>query len=344
MVRVAYTPPQPAPTVIDEPGPIPLTHHEILTLVGPFTQRDRHVDLAASDRRQRRITFKPLTHPARADDQGETVPALHEVLTLENPYPGEFQLVRTLRAPSGLTATLEIIGTDPGLLLEQVEQVDPARQFPIRAGIAIARSYRIEPRPAPAPDQAPYWQVVLLRAEAEVDGTRLQFNAKTGRGMPLEFELRAVGDQRLKVPADLFAVLGWEWRPMREIGKCWRGSVRVDKAEPGRSHTAEQAIGRAVEHLVRTLARPPADFHQRYSGARWRVTFQRAIPLLIGLGLLFATPAVRFLDLEDHSLLRMLIFHSPPILMIGMFALPEMPVIELPPFPRPLTISAWVAT
>ncbi|TVQ86673.1 MAG: hypothetical protein EA400_12620 [Chromatiaceae bacterium] len=344
MVRVVYMPPEPAPTVIDEPGPIPLTHHEILALVGPFTQRNRHVDLAASDRRQRRIDFKPLEHPAQTGDRGEAVPALREVLTLKNPYPGEFQLVRTLTAPSGLTATLEIIGTDPGLLLEQVEQVAPARQFPIRAGVPIARSYRIEPRPAAGPGQAPYWQVALLRAEARVAGTILRFNAKTGRGMPLEFELNAERDQRLKVPADLFAVLGWEWRPMREIGKHWRGSVRVAKDEPARSAAAEQCIGRAIEHLAGTLARPPAEFHSRYSSARWRVTFQRAIPLLVGLGLLFATPAVRFLELDDHSLLRMLIFHSPPILMIGLFALPEMPVIELPPFPRPLTTTAWVAT
>ena len=41
----------------------PLTHHDILELAAPFSRRERHVDLAASDRMQRTLLFKPLEHP-----------------------------------------------------------------------------------------------------------------------------------------------------------------------------------------------------------------------------------------------------------------------------------------
>ena len=40
----------------------PLTHHEILRLIEPFTRRGRHVDLSATDRIERRIVFKPVVH------------------------------------------------------------------------------------------------------------------------------------------------------------------------------------------------------------------------------------------------------------------------------------------
>jgi len=339
MVRVVYTPPNPSPTSPEGPGPIPLTHHEILGLVGPFTRRDRHVDLAVSDRRHRSLTFKPIFH-ADLPDAGAT---LKEVLLLENPEPERFRLVRTLTDPAGLAATLEVEGSDPAVLLEQVEGVEPQRQFPVRAGVPIARSYRIEARTAGEDDSTvPHWQVILRKAEAEIEGVRLTVNAKTGRGMPADLELRAAHERELNVPQDLLAVLGWDWRPMREIGKGWRGSVRLPKHEPARTAAAETKINRTVEHLARTFRRAPADFHTRWQSARWRVTFRRAIPLLTGLAILAATPLIKVFSLENESLVRMLIFHAPPLMLVGMFMLKEMPVIEVPPLPRPLIKRTWI--
>ena len=75
----------------------PLSHHEILALVEPFTRRGRRVDLAASDRLARRLAFAPVEH--------ET-PALHESLALEHPGPGELRLTRTLRDANGVPAAL----------------------------------------------------------------------------------------------------------------------------------------------------------------------------------------------------------------------------------------------
>ena len=45
----------------------PLTHHEIMSLVAPFARSGRHVDLAASDRPQRRLAFKLVEHAAVVD-------------------------------------------------------------------------------------------------------------------------------------------------------------------------------------------------------------------------------------------------------------------------------------
>jgi hypothetical protein len=44
----------------------------------------------------------------------------------------------------------------------------------------------------------------------------------------------------------------------------------------------------------------------------------------------------------DVSLVRMFIFHAPPLLMVGIFAMRELPVIEIPPIPRPLIGRAWI--
>lgn len=334
MVRVAYKPPR---VSAESSAPVPLTHHAILGLVAPFTRRGRHVDLAASDRAQRRLRFRPLRH-ADLPSHGQQ---LTELLSLENPEVGHFCLTRTVSDGFGLESTLEIEGGEVEQLLEQVEQVPVARQLIAVAGVHVARSYRLAPVAADE-HRAVHWQLQLQQAKANVNGVGLTLNAKTGRKMPAEFELRAEHDRRLRVPPDLLAVLGWEWRPMRQIGKAWRGSVRVAAAEPERTPDVETKLTRGVKHLVATLGAAPAEFHGRWQRARWRVTFQRAIPLLIGLGLIASAPLIPMLSLEKFSLVRMFIFHGPPLLLIGIFMMRELPVIEIPPLPRRLIGRDWI--
>jgi hypothetical protein len=117
--------------------------------------------------------------------------------------------------------------------------------------------------------------------------------------------------------------------------------LRLRGKEPDRSRDAEVKLTRTVEHLAETLSAPPARYHERLVAARWNVAFRRALPLLIGLGLIFGAPAIQFLELSEGSLIRMLIFHSPPLLMVLFFSMKEMPRIEIPPFPKPLVASAW---
>lgn len=329
MVRVIHTPPPPRP--VEGPGPVPLTHHDILALVAPFSAHGRHVDLAASDRANREIAFQVVEHGADGD-----LPALRERLVLANPAPGEFRLTREVRAATGEVSRLTIEGDAAGTLLAEVERVPVQRQLVHRGGVLVARDYRI------VPTSAGGWRVELTGALARIDDVTLTVNTKTGRGFPAELVLRADGERKLAVPQDLLAVLGWDWRPLRQFAKSWRGSLRLAKNEPARTASAEYKINQTVEHLARSLARTPAEFHARWQRARWRVTFQRSIPLLLGLLLLAVTPLVKFLELSNGSILRMLIFHAPPILMILLFTLREMPVIEVPPIPRPLTTPRWV--
>jgi hypothetical protein len=315
----------------------PLTHHEIFTLVEPFTRRGRHVDLAASDRIERRLLFKPFDHPGDT----KTASALRETLLLENPKPDRYRLTRTLRHPGGLEADLVVEGPDPGTLLDRVEGVDPRRHFREKAAFKIARSYRLESSTDAADDAASPTRLILTRGTALVDGLTLAMKAQTGRGMPAELELRAEDGDTIELPEDMLAVIGWDWRRLVRVKSGWRSTLKLRGKEPDRSRDAEVKLTRTVEHLAETLASSPARYHERLVAARWNVAFRRAIPLLIGLGLIFGAPAIQFLELSEGSLIRMLIFHSPPLLLVLFFSMREMPRIEIPPFPKPLPASAW---
>ena len=84
----------------------PLTHHQILALVAPFSRSGRHVDLAASDRMARQVAFKPVAHGA-----------ITETPLLDNPSEGRFKLTRVLTVQGGLQARLTADGNEPADLL-----------------------------------------------------------------------------------------------------------------------------------------------------------------------------------------------------------------------------------
>ena len=88
----------------------PLTHHQILALVAPFSRSGRHVDLAASDRMARRVAFKAVAHGA-----------ITETLLLDNPSEGRFKLTRVLTVQGGLQARLTAEGSEPAALLARVD-------------------------------------------------------------------------------------------------------------------------------------------------------------------------------------------------------------------------------
>jgi len=332
MLRVKYTPP-PDLKPIRRSVVKPLSHHEILSLVGPFAAQDVHVDLGHSDRTERLLAFKPIAY--EGDDPQES--RIHARLYLENPEPDRFRLIRMLHHSAGAEASLYIDGDDPGAMLERVQAVNPGRQFRTCSGVLVARSYRLSTDTSVA-DPAPE----LSRAEASIGAIRLTLNARTGRGMPVELELSADDSNLPHLPQDLLAVLGWDWRPLRRIGRRWRGTLRVTRDEPARTDDTEAKLAHTVDHLAQTLARPPSQYHAHFSHRRWAVALRRALPLLTGLAVLAATPLIQLLDMGDRSLLRLIIFHAPPLLMVGMFMLKEMPNFEIPPLPRRLRDDAWV--
>ncbi|MGD9298304.1 MAG: hypothetical protein PVG09_01255, partial [Thiohalocapsa sp.] len=134
--------PQPKPRPLRPTQPLrPLTHHDILALMPPFTKRGLHADMGASRREDRVIAFKPEEIPADVDCPVD----LTAQLSLEAAQVGKHRLVRRVWDASGLTATLTADGADLDALLEQLEQVPVRRHFAVYDGTPVARSYMLEP-------------------------------------------------------------------------------------------------------------------------------------------------------------------------------------------------------
>jgi hypothetical protein len=315
----------------------PLTHHEILALVAPFARRGRHVDLAATDRAERRIVFKPIEHAAHPEG---TTPALRETLALDSSETGWFALTRELTTGSGLRAVLATEGNDPGELLARIEAVPAQRQFVLRPEYEIALTHQIESDGTRGGGESAT-RLRLTAAEGRLDGVVLRLRMSRVAGVPAEFELVPASGGTIDVPEDLLAVLGWPWSRLTRSGEAWEGLLRVRGHEPERSRDAAAKLEATAQHLARTLAEPPARFHERMRAARWRVTMRRAVPLLVCLALFPVTLAVPQLGLDENSVVRMLLFHAPPLLLLLFFVLPEMPRIEIPPLPRRPTAPTW---
>ncbi len=308
----------------------PLSHHEILGLVAPFTRRGRAVDLGASDRLARRLRFRPIEH----GEDPATGLRLTEVLELEAAGGDDFRLTRILTPAGGPEARLRADGADPGALLGRIEAIPFARQFERGPGYLLAYGHRI----APGGDA-----LILSTAIIECDLLRVEFIANTGSGALADVDLIARGGHPLKLPQDLLAVLGWQWTRLTEKKQGWSARLRTRGGEPGRSARSERRLLAAARHLARTFSEPPARFHARQPLARWAVFARRSVPLVSCFGVIAAAAAVPKLHLAEDSGLRAVIFNAPPILMMLFFCLHEMPTIEIPPIPRPPAPDAWGA-
>jgi hypothetical protein len=306
-----------------------LTHHEIVGLVEPFTRSGRRLDLAASDRLERRLRFKPV-------DLAGAGPSLRETLQLENTDPGSFRLTRTLALASGLQATLRATGPSPRELLAQVDAVDPQRQFLHGPGYAIACSHALEPAPGGAAGA-----LILGGGEARLEGLRLTLNVPLARRAPADIALASAGADALELPEDLLAVLGWNWARLIPTRDGWKSRLRLRGSPLERSRRAELALHRAAGHLARALAEPPGRFHDRLAAARWGVVFRRAIPLLTA-GLLIATTALLpHVEFEHGPGPWLFLFHLPTLLLVLSFYAQELSQFEIPPRPRRSTAPTW---
>lgn len=323
----------------------PLSHHEILVLVEPFTRRGRAVDLAASDRAARRLAFKPVDHAA----DSAALPALRETLHLEGAGTGRWRLKRVLTLPGGLQAGLEAEGPTPGDLLARVAAIPLQRQVRAGPGFLVAKQMRLENRgpltpealaDGPALAAAP---VLMHQATAQLDGLRLQLKVSPVKGISGEIDLEPAGDETLDLPDDLLAVLGWSWARLIRRQHGWTTRLRLRGEGYKRCRDAETQLERAVRHLAKTLAEPPARFHDQRVGARWGVVARRTLPLLGSAAMIAAAFGFAKLepDLAQDSVFRMLIFHAPPILLVILFSLNELPRVEIPPLPRRPQGNSW---
>ena len=301
----------------------PLTHHQIIGLVEPFTRRGRHVDLGASNRLERRIVFKPIDHAGP--------PPLRDTLELENPYDDYFCLTRRLqREGDALQASLMAEGRDVGELLQRIEAVAPQRQFSVDAGSLTALSFRLDGA-----------KLILTEATTQFGGYSLHTRVPRTKGMAAELELAAPEASAVTLPEDLLAVIGWDWSALRTRKDTWTSKVRLRGKEPRRSAGAEAKLARTVQHLVATLSQPPSAFHERYARARWGAAFRRGIPLLTAVGMIGGVSMLPRAALDDFSPLRLMMFNLPTLLLALAFSMQELPRFEIPPLPRRLDASAW---
>jgi hypothetical protein len=72
----------------------------------------------------------------------------------------------------------------------------------------------------------------------------------------------------LELPEDLLAVLGWDWARLVRTADGWKSKLRLRGNLSRRSDRAEAALDRPAVHLARTLAEPPARFHDTWRAAR----------------------------------------------------------------------------
>ncbi len=306
----------------------PLTHHEILELVGPFTRAGRRVDLEASDRVTRRLRFKPVEH------QGDL--PLREDLELEHPWRGTYRLTRTLTPTSGPAATMVAEGPDASTLLSRVEAVTPAEQFRQGDGFTMAYSHRVDQnehgKDAPA---------LLTRAVAQVGHLTTTVAMPVVKGLAAEVALVDSTKDSIELPDDLLAVIGWDWAPLIETDEGWRTKVRLRGSGLKQTRSAQAKIEKTVAHLAQRLSEPPARFHERFMVARWWSAVRRSIPVLTCLaiiGLALALPAEKVRE----SNFPVMAFMNLPLLIIGLsFTLQEGSRIEVPGPPRRSKAPSW---
>jgi len=305
----------------------PLTHHEILELAEPFVRRGHGVDLPASDRSARELAFRP--RPVEGT-------GLTGTLRLSFITAGRWKLTRTLTDADGLASDLVAEGSDPGPLIDAIDSVPALRQRPCAGGVQMALSHRLQ-----IPQGAGEPRLVLQRAQARVAGLTLQFRVSGVAGYPAEFELLRGEPDPPALPEDFFAVLGRDWGRLVRVRRGWECSVRLRGAEPRRSTEAEACVALAVEHLVRTLAAPPAQFHASHRLARWRLALADTLPWAAGAAIVGVALWVQEHAPGQQSLLAVLANMAPPVLMGLFFLRREMPRMGLPRLPRRLAADAW---
>jgi hypothetical protein len=315
----------------------PLTHHEILGLIEPFTRSGRQVDLSKSDRIKRCLVFKPVEHAS----ENSLLAGARETVQLDNPRSGLYRLTRDLTLPSGLKATLQTEGPHPRDLLARIETVPPKRQFRSESGTIIALSYRLAPIAGAMRDGVLPMRMVFTRGEAHVEGLTVILNDRSISDHPVDIDLVPEAGYSFELPEDLLAVLGSDWGLMRRRRVGWSSSLRVRGSAFDRSRQVEIKLEKLVAHLTATLAKPPPQFHETLLRARWGVVFRRAIPLLIFLALIAGAGGLSFVEIPEASVVRLLSVAAPTVLLFSAFTMRDRPPIEFPSLPRRSRATTW---
>ena len=305
---------------------LPFTHHEILGLIAPFAHRGLRVDLARTDRLARRLVFEAVDHGNAADGD----PERRETLELDATTP-RFRLTRTLELPAGPQCTLWSDGEDPAALVAAIESIPHARQYRVGPGYVVAFGHRLAGG-----------TLRLVHGSAAAAGVTMSLTMPTHGSRRADIALTTGPDDAIELPEDLLAVLGLDWSGLDQWQKRrWTGSVRLRGRTIAADEDAENKLERAARHVAETLAEPPARFHERRRVARWAFAFRCAVPLLVCLALIGMAFGFAKAGVSQDSIVRMLVFNAPPLLLVAFFSMRELPRITVPRRPRRSKASAW---
>lgn len=313
----------------------PLSHHEIVAIVGPLARQGRRVDLDRSDRQERVLVFHERTH----GQAGEDHPELVESVILRTPRPGSFYLKRTLEAPGGIAARAELWTRSVEDGVRALEALPPAAQFRRVSGGWAAFHYALDPDPELPPR--------ILGGEVRVADRLVELDAGGAAGLPADLKIGEHPDGDADFPDDLLAVLGRGWRPMKRTPTGWKSTVQIPRREPRRSEQVEARLLRTAEHLEEVFTASPEAFHSRFRRQRWTVLWWRSLWIQMGV-LILAVSLILFQNqtLEDSPWLRMWVQVAPVLLFVGTFfySSRDTRVMELPRIPGPLPFPAWERT
>ena len=302
--------------------------------------------------------------------------SLSIIHTLEVDESSKQLLCRVVIHASGLVSTLTAVVTDLETAINTLQKIPVSRQIPLDTDYAIARSYTLEPDYGNNDDTA----ILQLRFTcAYIEGIQIRIDSSTGGGMPADvwvlgqaqssgymrdtladggdipLDHRAARRQRLKalanaqntetknLPDDLLAILGPQWRPLRNQGDHWKGVLRQLGNRKTRTAKAERYIDIALHHLQNTLSRSPEHYQLTHAKARWQVYFRRLQPLMVLVGVLALMPISWLFVSSGTVSIHPLALGLTPLLMVGVVALTarEIPVMEIPPRPQVLPDDAW---
>lgn len=345
----------------------PLTHHDIIRCAAPLTHFGFKVNLASCDRAARYIEFDP---------QDGHLASVKVFYALEVDNDNKQLISRILVHESGLVSTLNAISSDVEGVLKTFNSIPLSRQLYIEDHHVAAFSYEL----APDFQHDTKTAVLRLRYVcAHVDCVELRIDGSTGGGMPADVRLLTKGlasnylpdtladggdlplDHRAarrlrtlalantivsvkpEIPDDILAVLGPQWRPLRSQGDHWKGVLRLLTNRDKRTLRIENFAQEAFLHLHATLSSAPEHYQSRHKKARWQVYARRLQPVMMFIGILALMPISWLLVSSGTMTIHPLALGLTPLLMVGVIILTarEIPVMELPPRPAPLSPHAW---
>lgn len=169
-------------------------------------------------------------------------------------------------------------------------------------------------------------------------------NAENTATNTLEPVSASVSPKVRRLPEDLLAVLGPQWRPLVAQGDHWKGVLRLLGKGVRRTTRVESFLADAIKHLSKTLSQPPSAYHDSQQQARWRVYLRRLQPVMLFIGILGLMPLSWLLVSNGGVRMHPLALSLTPLLMVGVVVLTarEIPVMEIPAKPAPLADDSWL--